>query len=124
MGTFTVALEIRGPEHANYERVDALVDTRASYTMLPASKLRALGVTPHTQHPFLLANGQRVERQMGRAWVRVEGREEMTLVVFGDEGVVVLGAVTLEEMRFGVDPLARKLTDVPGLLMASSASSG
>jgi len=38
-------------------------------------------------------------------------------VVFGEDGgPLLLGAVTLEEFGLGVDPVARKLVPVPGLL--------
>lgn len=56
-------------------------------------------------------------RDVGRAWLRVEEKEEFTLVVFGDEGAQpLLGAVALEEMGLGVDPIARKLIPVDGYL--------
>ena len=41
----------------------------------------------------------------------------MTVVVFGDDGgPTLLGAVTLEKLGLGVDPLGQKLSEVPGLL--------
>jgi predicted aspartyl protease len=85
--------------------------------MLPASLLNDLGVAAHGQRPFLLATGGTVVRDIGRTWVRIDGRTEMTIVVFGDEGGPhLLGAVTLEEFGLGVDPVGRKLVPVPGLL--------
>ena len=100
--------------------MDALVDTGASYTTVPKSLLRDLGVTPHAERVFLLANGQSITRPIGRTWVRVDGRQEMTIVVFADEGAMpLLGAVTLEEMGLGVDPLSQKLIPAPGLLTTS-----
>jgi hypothetical protein len=46
----------------------------------------------------------------------------MPIVVFGDEGALpLLGAVTLEEFGLGVDPIARKLIPVPGLLVRIEA---
>jgi len=117
MGTFTVLVEASSIDHASSERCEALVDNGATYTTLPTSVLRRLGVSPHTQRRFSLANGVRVTRDIGRAWVRVDGKEELTLVVFGDEGAQpLLGAVTLEEMGLGVDPIARKLVPVDGYL--------
>ncbi len=93
------------------------MDTGASYTTLPASLLQQLGVSPDEERPFLLANGESVRRSIGQTWVRLDGRRHMTIVVFGDEGAMpLLGAVTLEEFGLGVDPLGRKLIDVPGFL--------
>jgi predicted aspartyl protease len=117
MGTFSVTIEAADPTGRRFRPVEALVDTGASYTTLPASFLRDLGVTPHSQRPFLLATGETVMRDIGRTWVRIDGRTEMTIVVFVEDGAPpLLGAVTLEELGLGVYPVARKLIPVPGLL--------
>ncbi len=117
MGRFSVTIEVADPDRRGYRAVAALVDTGASFTTLPAALVRDLGVVPHTRGAFVLATGETVTRDIGRTWVRVDGREEMTMVVFGeDNALALLGAVTLEELRLGVDPIARKLIPVPGLL--------
>lgn len=117
MGTFSVTLHVAGEARARPVAVDALVDTGASYTMLPARLLAELGVASSGRRLFVLANGDRVTRDVGQTWVRVDGHEVMTVVVFGDDAApALLGAVTLEEMGLGVDPLARRLIEVPGLL--------
>ena len=117
MGTFSVTIEAGDPQGRRFRAVEALVDTGASYTTLPTSFLGDLGVTPHGQRPFLLATGGTVVRDIGRTWVRIDERMEMTIVVFADEGApALLGAVTLEEFGLSVDPVARKLVPVPGLL--------
>jgi predicted aspartyl protease len=54
------------------------------------------------------------------AWVRVriDGRTQPTIVIFGDPGTEpLLGVVTLEEFGLGVDPVNRWLIPVPGLLL-------
>lgn len=41
----------------------------------------------------------------------------MTVVIFADEAAMpLLGGVTLEEFRLGVDPVAQKLVDVTAYL--------
>ena len=118
MGTFRIEIEIGDPSGSRYQPVSALVDTGASHTALPASLLRELGIAPHTRGVFRLADGRQVERDIGQTLVRLDGLEQMTLVVFGDEGTEpLLGAVTLEEFRLGVDPIAQRLIPVSGLLM-------
>lgn len=102
-----------------FEPVDALVDTGATYTVLPRPLLEELGVPPHTRAPFVLADGREVERELGRAWIRIDGREEFSLVVFGDQAL--LGAVTLEELRLAPDPVSRRLVPVPALMMRIAA---
>jgi len=119
VGTFHYTIEIGDPQGTHFEKVDALVDTGASYTALPASLLRRLGVTPHDRVLFILADQRQIERDVGQTWVRIDGKSVITLVVFGDEGAEPLvGAYTLEGLRLGVDPLNRRLVPIPGYLMA------
>ena len=118
MGTFRHTIEIGDPEGQRFESVEALVDTGASYSMVPSSILERLGVTPHDRAPFILGDSRRVERDLGRTWIRVNGKSEITLVVFGDEQLgAVLGAYSLEGLRLGVDPVNQRLIPTPGLLM-------
>ena len=110
MGTFTVTIEVGDPEGKRFERLEALVDTGSTNSALPASTLRELGVTPYRTGSFELADGTVVEAEIGRTWVRVNGDQELTQVVFSAEGTEpILGAVTLEEMGLAVDPVGRRL---------------
>ena len=118
MGTFRVTIEVGDPQGQRYEPVDALVDTGASYTTVPASMLRRPGVTPHDSVFFIIADGSRLQRDIGRTWVQIDGRAEMTIVVFGEEGTdTLLGAYTMEGLRLAPDPVNERLVSVPGLLM-------
>jgi aspartyl protease family protein len=118
MGTFNVEIQVSAAEGQRPRTVQALVDTGATYTVLPASFLHELGLAPHTRAEFVLGNGQRVEHDIGRAWVQLDGRREFTLVVFGNEDAEpVVGAVTLEEFRLAPDPVSKQLIPVAGLLM-------
>lgn len=123
MGTFRVSMEIGDPAGQRYETIEALVDTGATYTTVSASLLERLGVVPHVRDTFILADGRRVDRDIGRTWVRVDGRVELTLVVFADpDSPSLLGAYTLEGLRLAADPVGRRLIPVPGLLFVSSSS--
>jgi predicted aspartyl protease len=123
MGTFRVSIELGDPLGQRYEAVEALVGTGATYTTLPAPFLDGLGVVRHARDAFVLADGRRVERDLGRTWIRVDGRTELTLVVFGDAGTqALLGAYALEGLRLAADPVGRRLTPVPGLLLLERAS--
>ena len=113
MGTFTVTIEVGDPEGKRFERLEALVDTGSTNSALPASTLRELGVTPYRTGSFELADGTVVEAEIGRTWVRVNGDQELTQVVFAAEGTEpILGAVTLEELGLGVDPVKGALVPV------------
>ena len=123
MGTFHVDVEIGDPEGRRYDRVEALVDTGATYTSLPRPLLEALGVEPHARAWFRLADGHHVEREIGRTWVRVSGRTELTLVVFAEPGSpALLGAYALEGLQLAPDPVGRRLVPVTSLLMSLAPS--
>ncbi len=117
MGTFAVSIDVGNPEGERFESVEALVDTGASYTMIPGNILRDLGVEPHTQFNFIMADGSYIEREVGRTWVRIGNQLEITLVVFANEDAEpLLGSYTLQGMLLAVDTPNERLVSVPGLL--------
>jgi len=110
MGTFSVKIEIGPMDGARYAEVDALAGTGATTTMMPASILRGLGIAPAMRQTFERADGNLVELDMGNASVKIEGRETVTWVIFGeDEAVPLLGAYTLTGVFMKVDPTNRRL---------------
>ena len=118
MGTFRHPVEVGDPVGERFERIEALVDTGATYTVVPASLLERLGVEPIRRSPFSLADGRLVEKDVGQTWLQVDGQRIITPVVFGAEGEEpLLGAVTLESLLLSVDPVGQQLVPVPGLMM-------
>ena len=118
MGTFTVPLGVADPRSRRFETIAALVDSGATYTALPVSMLQRLGVVPHAARRSVLADGRRVELGFGRTWMRLDGREEISPVVFQEEGAQpLLGAVTLEIFGLGIDPVNRRLIPVDAFLL-------
>lgn len=100
-----------------FEALGAVVDTGAFYTWVPSSVLAHLGIVPHDRRSFLLADGRTLERDVGYAVVRIDGREVITLVVFGDEGTEpLLGAYTLEGLALAADPVNQRLVPIPGCI--------
>ncbi len=121
MRTFRVEMEVGDPSQERFEVVEALVDSGASYTTMRASLLRELGVTALSTGTFVMADGSRTNREIGQTWVRLEGEQFIVPVVFGEEGAQpLLGAVTLEIFRLGIDPITMRLVPVDGLLLSSS----
>ena len=123
MGTFyhrsAIASATRGP----FEEIQALVDTGATYTCIPRSILEHLGVVVEELRPFLLADGRTVDYRIAPIRVRLDGRTRFTICIFGEEGTQpLLGAVTLEEFGLAVDPVAKRLVPVPGLLLQVEVS--
>ena len=98
--------------------MDALVDTGASTTSLPSSMLRELGIEPIMRKSFRFAQGEISHMDVGQAFIRIEGQEFITQVVFNEEGTTpLLGALSLEGAYMAVNPVNRTLVPVEGLLM-------
>ena len=117
MDVFTVNMSIGDGKRERWTNVDALVDTGASITSVPGSALRALGVEPLMRRTFRFAQGELWRMDVGQTWVRVDGREVITLVLFNDEGTPpLLGALALESLFLGVDTVGKRLTAVDGLM--------
>ncbi len=95
-----------------------LVDSGASFTVVPATTLKRLGVKDDEEQTFILANGEKVTRKMGDAYFQFEGKGGYSKVIFGQKGDSnLLGALTLETFGLILDPLRRELKAMPMLLM-------
>jgi clan AA aspartic protease len=117
MSTFQQPIEVGTLDGSRAIKLTAWVDTGAAYTWIPRAVLEELGIPPTFRRRFRLANGSEIERDCAQATVRVNGSALITVCVFGDEGSEpLLGAVTLEEMGLGVDPLNQRLVPVTLLL--------
>lgn len=98
--------------------MDAPVDTGASIASVPGSVLRQLGLSPLALQEFEFGQGEVRRMGVGQTWLRVQGKEVITLVLFNDEGTTpLLGALALEGVFLGVDPSAQRLIPVRGLMM-------
>ena len=112
-----VPMAIADETGSKFETVEALVDTGASFTWVPKSILEKLGHQPQEQWEFELADGRRLPYGVKWINVRLNGTTHPTPVVFGDEGTEPLvGVVTLEESRLGVDSVNQRLIPMPGKL--------
>ena len=117
MGTLSVTIEIGDLHGQRFEEMEALVDTGATATMVAASVLEEIGITPTKRQVFEYANGTQTELEMAPVMVRVEGDETPTWVIFDEEGTSpILGAHALEGLLLGVDPYGQRLIPVRGLL--------
>ena len=118
MGTFRQRIELGAGTDGPFEAMEALVDTGATYTLAPRSVLERLGVSAVDRQTFVLAQGTRADFDVGVAFIRIDGRTRPSTVVFGEEGAdALLGAVTLQELGLGVDPVGRRLVQVRGYLV-------
>ena len=117
VGTFRVSLKVGNLTTGATETVNALVDTGATYSTIPASVLERLDMVPARTRRFRIASGERVEFQTALAYFETGGYEGEARVVFGPEGQYLLGATTLEDMLLVVDPIGKRLVPDEALLM-------
>ena len=126
MGTFSAPISIGSPDGERWTQVDALVDTGASIASAPASVLRGLGVEPLRKERFTFAQGETREMDVGQTWVRVGDREviTITLALFNEDGTEpLLGALALEGVFMGVDPVGKRLVPVGGWMAQAHGAS-
>ena len=116
MGSFQVQMQVGKPGNGATETVAALVDTGATFSMLPASMLQRLGIEPDEPRLFRNRTGEIVEYMTGNARFMAEGRSSSGKVVFGPENHYVMGATTLELLQLVVDPVHQRLVEVEALL--------
>ena len=79
MGTFSHPIEVFSVDGSRSITVDALVDTGSTYTCLPGSALRELGIAPVRKAQAQLADGSVVDDELGEAKVRLQGVERRPL---------------------------------------------
>ena len=116
MGNFSVPATVGNPNTPARERVSALVDTGSTFSVLPADLLARLGIAPTRTRRLRLADGSVQEYQTGTAYFEVDGSDGIARVVFGPPSVYMLGATTLEDLSFVVDPVNQRLLPETGLL--------
>ena len=110
MGVFNCSITLENMDGERSLEIEAMVDTGASYTIVPARLLKELGVSPIDKVVLVMADGRPIECDIGEALATVNGRRIPTLVVFGDDNArALLGAYTLEGLRLAVDPAQRRL---------------
>jgi clan AA aspartic protease len=119
MSTFTVRATLIHPEHRERSvEADLLVDTDATYTLLPPELVTQLGLSTPYQRRALLGSGERVVYPIGEVRVRLGDEERTTVFYAGSPGSrALLGAVTMEEVGLAADPVSGRLIPAPPALL-------
>jgi predicted aspartyl protease len=85
--------------------------------MPPFYWLMQLGVEPIDSQRFQFGQGETRVMDIGQAWLRVEGKERITVVLLNEENTpALLGALALESLFVGIDPVGQKLVPVEGFM--------
>jgi predicted aspartyl protease len=101
MGTFFHPITIVGPD--GEETVDALVDTGADFTTLPAPLVQRLGVKPFRDARMRLAGESTAVWSLCRVTSRINGEDGPDIFIFGSpDSPPVIRGYTLEGMLLGV----------------------
>jgi len=112
-------LDMRGSRTALPE---TLVDTGSEYTWVPRRVLEDLGIRAQRTQAFEVADGRRIERDIGYALVRAGGMEAPDLVVFADPGdMTLLGAHSLEGLNLKIDPVRKELVPAGPVITAAAS---
>ena len=91
--------------------VRMLVDTGATFSVIPEALARAVGVKRLRRSVAItLADGRRVKLDAGTAIFRIGDREAPATILVGDVAEPILGVETLEALGLTVDPRKRRLT--------------
>jgi len=119
MEVFNVKVTIWNPKKPEFKiDLELLVDTSATYTVLPASILKSLEIEPIRSIRLRLADNRVVEKPLGEIGIEIEGyKASATPVIFGDEGIYLLGSVSMEQLGLTPDPVYKKLKPTEALLM-------
>ena len=110
MGLTFIEGTVTGPTGVQ-RQVSFLVDSGASYSLLPEDVWRDLQLQPKREVSFTLADGTSVSRQVSECHIAVAGEDGHTPVVLGEPGDedALLGVVTLENLGLVLDPFQRTL---------------
>ena len=118
MGIFYARVGVSDGNGGATEWVNALVDTGATYSVLPASLLRdRVGVSPETHLVFTFANGDQERLPVGQASFKYGDTEATSRVVFGSDGQYLLGATTLQMLGLIADTTEHRLLTSPKFLI-------
>ena len=110
LGTFRVDFTLCNPSAGQSRALNGLVDTGASYTVIPAGVLEELGVTPLRSLRVRYADGSFAELGLGETQMELEGMTSTVQVLFGTSGdTFLLGAMALEAFALAADATNRRL---------------
>ncbi|MCU0918652.1 MAG: retroviral-like aspartic protease family protein [Planctomycetes bacterium] len=109
MGITHIQGQVKGPK-GRQAGVRFLVDSGATYSVLPGNVWERIGLKAKRKMGFTLAEGTTIERPVSEAYVVLPQGEAHTPVVLGEDGdQALLGVVTLEILGLVFNPFDRTL---------------
>ena len=108
MGITYIRGTVTGPK--GQRTLDFLVDSGATYTVLPFDVWQEIGLAPKRPVKFSLADGSMIEREVSECHIALEVGDGHSPVVLGEPGdEALLGVVTLENLGLVFNPFSRTL---------------
>ena len=109
MGIPYIEGTVRGPT-GKEQAVRFLVDSGATYSLIPGSVCQEIELIAKRRMAFTLADGTQLERDISECYLILPQGEAHTPVVVGEEGdQALLGVVTLEILPWVFNPFNRTL---------------
>ncbi len=97
--------------------VDFIVDSGASYTLLPEDVWKKLNLKPLEKLKFALADSTIISRQISEVWLEYGGRGRTVQVILGEgKDTALLGTLSLEALGLVLNPFTRELMPMKLLL--------
>ena len=116
MGITYIEGKVKGP--LGEESVRFLVDSGATYTVLPERVWKKIGLSPLREHEFILADGTVIKRKVSECYISLPQGECHTPVVLGEaDDQALLGIVTLEILGLVLNPFKRTLQPMRMLMV-------
>ena len=109
MGLVFIEGTVTGPT-GKQATLKFLVDSGATYTLLPRKVWRAIGLKAVDSIKLSLVDGTTVARKVSECRIAIPQGERSTPVLLGEKhDEALLGTVTLEELRLVLNPSTRQL---------------
>jgi len=116
MGITFINGEVEGP--SGKEIVRFLIDSSATYSLLPQNVWTKIGLKAKRTLEFTLADGTTIKRDVSECHINLPQGEGHTPVILGEESdETLLGVVTLEILGLVFNPFNRTLQPMKMLLV-------
>lgn len=105
---------LRHPAHPERQlELEGLVDTGALYSQVPANLVEQIGIQHSGVRTVHYADGTKDNVPVAKADITVNGSEAATMVLCSKpDALILLGAITLEGLGLGVDPIHKRLIPI------------
>ena len=120
MGMFQIEVKITNPADSEQSFQEKFwVDTGALYSFVPSPRLESIGLSPVGTRELVMSDGRHDKRLLGEALFTLQEQNETLTcpVIFGPpDSLYLLGATALETFGVDVDPTAKKLHPILGII--------